>query len=35
VGDFRKPPLYLQDGQELRTEIEGIGELVNRCVKER
>jgi len=35
VGDFRKPPIYLRDGQEMRTEIEGIGELVNRCVKER
>jgi acylpyruvate hydrolase len=32
VGGARKPPVYLQDGQTLRTWIEGIGELKNGCV---
>jgi acylpyruvate hydrolase len=32
VGDARKPPVYLQPGQTLRTVIEGLGECVNRCV---
>jgi len=32
VGNARKPPVYLQPGQTLRTVIEGIGECVNRCV---
>jgi len=32
VGDARKPPVYLQPGQTLRTVIEGIGECVNLCV---
>jgi len=35
VGDARKPPVYLQDGQTLRSVIEGIGECVNRCVAEK
>jgi acylpyruvate hydrolase len=34
VGDARKPPVYLKDGQVLRTYIEGLGECVNRCVAE-
>jgi acylpyruvate hydrolase len=34
VGDGRKPPVYLKPGQVVRTVIEGIGELVNRCVPE-
>ena len=32
VGDARKPPVYLQPGQTLRTVVEGLGECVNRCV---
>jgi acylpyruvate hydrolase len=32
VGNARKPPVYLQPGQTLRTVIEGVGECVNRCV---
>jgi acylpyruvate hydrolase len=35
VGDARKPPVYLQPGNVLRTWIEGIGECVNRCVAEK
>ena len=34
VGHGRVPPVYLRAGQEVRTAIEGIGELVNRCVAE-
>jgi len=34
VGHGRVPPVYLRPGQVLRTAIEGIGELVNRCVAE-
>jgi acylpyruvate hydrolase len=34
VGHARKPPVYLQPGQLVRTSVEGIGELVNRCVPE-
>jgi acylpyruvate hydrolase len=32
VGHGRTPPVYLAPGQVVRTAIEGIGELVNRCV---
>ena len=32
VGHGRKPPVYLRPGQVMTTTIEGIGELVNRCV---
>jgi acylpyruvate hydrolase len=32
VGHGRKPPVYLRPGQVMATAIEGIGELVNRCV---
>lgn len=35
VGNARKPPVYLQPGQVLRTWIEGLGECVNRCVAEK
>jgi acylpyruvate hydrolase len=35
VGGARKPPVYLQAGQTVRTTIDGIGELVNVCVEER
>ena len=31
VGDGRRPQVYLKPGQVVRTTIEGIGELVNRC----
>jgi acylpyruvate hydrolase len=34
VGAFRTPPVFLQPGQELRTIIEGVGELVNEVIKE-
>ena len=30
-GVFRTPPVYLRDGDEVCVEIEGIGELRNRC----
>jgi len=29
VGHARTPPRYLQDGQTLVTEIEGIGQMAN------
>ena len=29
VGEFRDPPLYLRDGDEVSVEIEGIGTLTN------
>lgn len=32
VGAARTPPVFLRPGQVVRTAIEGIGELVNRCV---
>ncbi len=35
VGDARKPPVYLQPGNVMRTWIEGIGECVNHCVAEK
>jgi acylpyruvate hydrolase len=35
VGHARKPPVYLQPGQVVRTTIEGVGELVNACRAER
>ncbi|MBK5222250.1 MAG: fumarylacetoacetate hydrolase family protein [Acidimicrobiia bacterium] len=31
VGAGRTPPVFLRDGQVVRTTIEGVGELVNRC----
>jgi 2-keto-4-pentenoate hydratase/2-oxohepta-3-ene-1,7-dioic acid hydratase in catechol pathway len=34
VGHGMKPPTYLHPGEVLRTTIEGLGELVNRCVPE-
>lgn len=34
VGMARNPPIWLKPGQVVRTSIEGLGELVNRCVKE-
>jgi acylpyruvate hydrolase len=35
VGAGRKPPVFLRDGQLMRTTIEGIGTLENRCVAEK
>src|SRR5260370_30966608 len=35
VGDARKPPVYLQPRNVLRTCIEGLGECVNHCVAEK
>jgi acylpyruvate hydrolase len=35
VGHARKPPVYLQPGNVLRTRIEGLGECVNQCVAEK
>ena len=32
VGAGRTPPVFLRSGQVVRTEIDGIGELVNECV---
>ena len=34
VGNARKPPIYLQPGQILRSAVEGLGECVNQCVPE-
>lgn len=34
VGVARNPQVWLQPGQLVRCGIEGIGELVNRCVRE-
>jgi 2-keto-4-pentenoate hydratase/2-oxohepta-3-ene-1,7-dioic acid hydratase in catechol pathway len=34
VGHFQKPPRYLQDGDRLRCEVEGIGVLENSVVDE-
>jgi acylpyruvate hydrolase len=33
IGEARQPPVYLEPGQVVRTEIERIGALVNRCVR--
>ena len=35
VGAGRKPPVWLREGQTMVTRVEGLGEMVNRCVKER
>lgn len=34
VGFSRKPPVYLHDGDTLRTWVEGIGEMINPVVEE-
>ncbi len=34
VGFARNPPVFLQPGQTVRCGIDGIGELINRAVKE-
>ena len=31
VGAFRKPPLWLKDGDLVEVEIAGLGVLQNRC----
>lgn len=31
VGAYREPPVFLKDGDEMVVEIDGIGQLVNRC----
>ena len=31
VGAFRKPPLWLADGDLVEVEVEGLGVLRNRC----
>jgi len=34
VGAGRDPQVFLQPGQTVRSVVEGLGELVNTCVKE-
>ncbi len=34
VGNARKPPVYLQPGQTMRSAIEGLGECLNLCAPE-
>lgn len=34
VGAFRKPPIWLKNGDEVVVEIEGLGSLRNRCIEE-
>lgn len=34
VGAGRQPPVFLREGQVLRSWIDGVGELVNRCTHE-
>jgi acylpyruvate hydrolase len=34
VGAGRNPPVFLQPGQVVRTAIEAVGELLNRCVRD-
>jgi 2-keto-4-pentenoate hydratase/2-oxohepta-3-ene-1,7-dioic acid hydratase in catechol pathway len=31
VGAYREPPVFLQDGDEIVVEIDGVGRLVNHC----
>jgi 2-keto-4-pentenoate hydratase/2-oxohepta-3-ene-1,7-dioic acid hydratase in catechol pathway len=35
TGAVQKPPRYLAPGEEIASEIEGLGRLVNRCVAPR
>lgn len=35
VGIFRDPQIFLEDGDEMVIEIEGLGTLVNTCVREK
>ncbi len=34
VGAARRPPVWLQPGQTVRSVVDGLGELVNQCVRE-
>lgn len=34
VGDAKKPPVYLKDGDVCTVEVQGIGSLTNRCIAE-
>ncbi len=34
VGAFRKPPVWLKQGDEVVVEIEGLGRLSNRCIED-
>ncbi|NJN84091.1 MAG: fumarylacetoacetate hydrolase family protein, partial [Caldilineaceae bacterium] len=34
VGAFRKPPVFLKDGDIVTVEVEGLGQLTNPCVEE-
>ncbi len=34
VGAFRKPPVFLKDGDVVTVEVEGLGQLTNPCVEE-
>ena len=35
VGAFRKPPLFLKDGDTVTVEVEGLGRLTNTCVEQK
>ena len=35
VGAFRKPPIWLKDGDSVTIEVEGLGQLTNPCVIEK
>jgi len=35
VGSSRKPPVFLKDGDVVITEVEGLGQLTNKCVEEK
>ena len=34
VGAFRKPPIFLKNGDVVTVEVEGLGQLTNTCVEE-
>jgi 2-keto-4-pentenoate hydratase/2-oxohepta-3-ene-1,7-dioic acid hydratase in catechol pathway len=34
VGTFRKPPVYMKPGDEIKIEIEKIGTLINKIAKD-
>ena len=34
VGDARKPPVYLKDGDIVEITIEGVGKLTNKVIEE-
>jgi 2-keto-4-pentenoate hydratase/2-oxohepta-3-ene-1,7-dioic acid hydratase in catechol pathway len=34
VGAFRKPPVWLKNGDTVTVEVEGLGQLTNRCLEE-